>query len=299
LKKLLVVVVFLLLFHPEAFAKAKFQVTVSIQPQVYFLEKIGGERVKINLLVPAGRNPATYAPTPLQIAKLVKSNLYFSIGMPFEKRLMPKIKNIARKTRIIKTQQGIQKRQLEIHHDTDSSHNDQNHSEEHPDKNHQFGYDPHIWLNPLLVKIQAESIKNALSEYDPAGASFYKKNFLHFLSELDQLHIKLKAILAPLQGESIYVFHPSYGYFTDAYGLKQKAIELEGKRPKAKELAQFIKNAKKESVQVIFVQPQFDRNTARKIAMSIKSKVVTLDPLAKNYLLNMESMARKIFSSLQ
>ena len=188
---------------------------------------------------------------------------------------------------------------MEKHQDGDNRHDESNHSQIHSDSDHQTGYDPHIWLDPLLVKIQAETIKNALSEYDPTGASFYKKNFLHFLSELDQLHIKLKAILAPLQGESIYVFHPSYGYFTDVYGLKQKAIELEGKRPKAKELAQFIKNAKKESVQVIFVQPQFDRNTARKIAMSIKSRVVTLDPLAKNYLLNMESMARKIFSSLQ
>lgn len=299
MKKLLIMIIFLLFMHSAAIAKANIQVTVSIQPQVFFLEKIGGEKVSINLLVPAGRNPATYAPTPLQIAKLVKSALYFAIGMPFENRLMPKIKNIARNTRIIETQQNIQKRQLENHFDADQHHEHEADEEETSDQDHQIGYDPHIWLNPLLVKTLAETIKNALSEYDPSGTTFYHQNYLNFLSELDQLHSKLKLILAPLSGKTIYVFHPSYGYFTDAYGLRQKAIELEGKRPKAKELAQFIKTAKKENVRVIFVQPQFDRNTARKIASSIKGKVITLDPLAEKYLQNLETMAQKIVSALQ
>ncbi|MBT4288667.1 MAG: zinc ABC transporter solute-binding protein [Deltaproteobacteria bacterium] len=298
MKKVLLCLLTLICFQKQGFAETKLQVTVSIQPQVFFLEKIGGDHLKINLLVPAGRNPATYSPTPIQIAKLVKSKLYFRIGMPFEKSLLPKIKNIAKNTRIIETQAGIKRRNLAAHHheDEDDHGGDDKDHNEHADQ--KPGNDPHIWLNPLLVKVQAETIVKALSEYDPSRAADYQSNTLKFISELDQLHLRLKTLLTPLAGKSIYVFHPSYGYFTDEYGLKQVAIEFEGKRPKARELAKFIKMAKKEQVQIIFVQPQFDRSTAKKIAGAINGDVIILDPMAKEYLKNLENMAAKIVKGI-
>lgn len=268
----------------------KINVSVSIQPQVYFLERIGGNKVRINLLVPPGKNPATFAPTPRQVAKLVKSRIFFTIGVPFENALLPKIRNIAKNTLIVETQKGIKKRRISAHHGHE---NEEEHHKEEGIEN-----DPHIWLNPLMVKIQAKTILQALIQHDPANAQYYRNNYHVFALELDQVHLNLKKTLAPLKSKTIYVFHPSFGYFTDLYQLNQEAIEVEGKRPKIKALAKFIKNAKKENIKVIFVQPQFDRNTAQKIAAAIKGTVVTLDPMAKNYIYNLELMAGKIKEAL-
>ena len=98
----------------------------------------------------------------------------------------------------------------------------------------------------------------------------------------------------PLQGKTLLVFHPSYGYFADAYGLKQIAVEMGGKEPGARQLARLIDRAKEDGVRMIFVQPQFSKGSARTIAEAIGGAVVPLDPLARDYLENLERMARDI-----
>ncbi len=274
-------------------------VFVSIQPQAYFVERIGGDRVLVDVLVLPGKNPASYAPTPAQMAKLSKAKIFFRIGVPFENALMPKIVNTAKKLQIIDTRKGIQLRRMEgrhhnenvtLGHDTHGTHDHQHEA---------GGNDPHIWLNPMLVKKQAETIYNALVKLDPMGKSEYSANFNGFISNLDALHGKIQQALAPVKGETIFVFHPSFGYFTDAYGLKQMAVEMEGKTPKGKDLVLFIKKAKKEAVRVVFVQPQFDSNAAKNIARAIHGAVVSLNPLARDYIHNLEVMAGKVSDALK
>ena len=265
----------------------KLKVNVSILPQVYLLDKTGGERVEISLLVPPGKDPHSYSPTPGQIAKLVKSKILFLIGMPFEKALLPKIQNIAPKTAIIHTEQGIERLKIKSRHDRDDHEPTENHHGE-------GTADPHIWLDPSLVKLQTETILRALIQHDPAGESYYTKRAKQFISDLDQTHQSIKQLLSPLKGKTIYVFHPSFGYFTNAYQLIQEAIEIEGKRPKIKELALLIKKAKREKAKVIFVQPQFDKSAAQKIARAINGEVIPLNPLAQDILGNLEFMARSI-----
>ena len=109
---------------------------------------------------------------------------------------------------------------------------------------------------------------------------------------------QLHTILKKISGENIFVFHPFLGYFTDAYGLKQVAIETMGKAPKGRELSKIIKLAKKEKIKTIFVQPQFDQNTAKKIATIIHGKVVSVNPLAYNYISNMENIAQTIAQAM-
>ena len=268
----------------------KISVTVSIAPQIHFLEKIGGERVDVNLLLPPGKDPHSYAPTPNRMAKLAKSDLLFLIGVPFERTLLPKIRSVAPKTRIVQTQKGIRKRKQTSDREEEHHEHEKEHGEE--------GHDPHIWLAPPLVKIQARHMLRALTEADPEGASYYSTRYGRFVAELDRLHESAAAALAPYRGRTVYVFHPSFGYFTDAYGLKQKAVETEGNRPKIKDLAAFVKRAKKENVRVLFVQPQFDPTAARKIAKAIDATVVAIDPLAEDYLANMERMVRQIRAAL-
>jgi len=268
------------ILHSNEICKAngeseKLHVFVSILPQAYFVERVGGTHVEVEVLVGPGQSPATFEPAPQQMTKLSQTSVYFSIGVPFEKRLVEKIQATLTNLRIIDTRQGIKLRTMQDEHHGGSS-------------------DPHIWLNPNLVKIQATTICDELCRLDPQNAAEYRKNLKAFKTDLHEVDTRIAQMLAPLRGRKFYVFHPSFGYFADAYGLTQVAVEMEGKEPGAKELASLINQAIEDSVKVIFVQPQFSARSTKAVAEAIGGVVVLIDPLAKDYLQNLEDIAEKI-----
>jgi zinc transport system substrate-binding protein len=262
------------------------EVFVSIQPQAYFVERIGGERVRPQVLVKPGESPATYAPTPRQMAALAKAKALFHIGVPFEEALIPRIERTMEGLLVVDTRRGIRLRPMEARH-------------HHPGQTgrayrNRGGMDPHTWLSPVLAKRQARTIFEALVRLDPAGESEYRANYRSFVLDLDALHRRLTEVLSPLRGRKLFVFHPAYGYFAEAYGLTQVPVEIEGKEPTPKELARLIEAAKAHNAKVIFVQPQFSTDRAEAVASAIGGAVVALDPLAKDYIRNLERMAEKI-----
>ena len=277
LKKKFLLLFFILLLPLTGFtAQRPIPIFVTIMPLVYLVERIGGNRVLVNALVLPGKNSVTYTPSFKQMMGLARAKIFFRIGVPMENGLMPKIKNIGKHMLIIDTRKGIRMRRMERgHHQHDG----------------EGALDPHIWLDPNLVKIQAKTICEALAQVDPEGISEYTAGFNSFIADLDLLDKKIKAAFASVRGSSFFVFHPAFGYFADAYGLKQVAVEIEGKAPKGKDLSLFIEKAIKENVRVIFVQPQFDKTAAKKIAKTINGTVVSIDPLAKDYLENLEKIA--------
>lgn len=302
-------------------AEERLNVFVSIVPQKYFVEQITGDLVEVDVLVTPGKSPATYSPTPAQIRKLANADVYFRIGVPFENGFMHKIASIAPDTRVVDTRKGIVLRKMEAHiheHDHQDAHNQNHYGEEehaHPadkDQDHNeeagkdyghgdmdAGRDPHIWMDPVLVKQQAATMAEALGELAPENAARFQENYTLFARKLDQLHDRLKTLLAPLAGQNLFVFHPAFGYLAEAYGLHQIPVETMGRSPKGKELSAIIKLAKDENVRVIFVQPQFDQQAARKIAGAIDGAVVPIDPLAPVYLDNMVQMADTIADALR
>ena len=280
-----------------AMAAGKIQVSVSIAPQAFFAEKVGGERISVHVLLPPGRSPATYAPTPAHVAQLTRSRLLFRIGVPFETAVLPSIEQTFENLQIIDTRQGIALRSFE---DGDHYHGHGEHEEKNTHASHaEEGYDPHIWLDPLLVKKQAATMRDALAAIDPEGTPVYLENCRLFEKELEELDARIREVLAPVKGASLLVFHPSFGYFADAYGLRQVAVEKAGKSPRGKDLAHLIKLAREENVRIIFVQPQFDKYAAEKIAAAINGAVVPLDPLSRDYFGNMEAMANTVAEALK
>ena len=291
----LVTAVLAFLLPLNSSAKTPVNVQVSILPQKYFVERIGKDHVKVDVLVKPGKNPATYSPTPDQIKTLASSDVYFRIGVPFENGMLNKIQSIAGIT-VVDTRRDIVLKSMDTHrHGKDDHGQGTGH---HDDRNF-MGKDPHIWMNPLMVKQQAHTIFLTLSSLDLDHQEVYQKNYDRFIQDLDTLDNRLKTILSPLKGETLFVFHPTFRYFTDAYGLKQVAIEAMGKAPKGKTLSNMIKLAKQQKARVIFAQPQFDRNAAQKIASAINGTVVTIDPLAYDYLANMDKMAQTIIGALK
>ena len=300
----LAVMVLFYLLPLSVSAKTPVNVQVSILPQKYCVERIGKDRVNVDVLVKPGKSPEIYSPSPNQIKTLVSADIYFRIGIDFETGLMDKIESVAG-LKIVDTREGIVLRDMEAHPHEGEDHDAgraQGHDAEHPEDKEghaHTGKDPHIWMSPKNVKIQAHTIFQALAGMDPEGPEAYQANYDDFIRDLEALDLHLKKVLKPLQGENLFVFHPAFGYFTDRYGLTQIAVETMGKAPKGKELSNIIKLAKKEKTRVIFVQPQFDRSAAEKIASAINGVVVSIDPLAYDYPANMETMAKTIAGALK
>lgn len=261
-------------------------VFVSILPQAFFVERIGGNRVTVDVMVQPGQSPHTYAPSPKQMVRLARAKVYFRINAPFENGFIPKLQSAVPGIEIIDTTRGIVLEKMDDHNNTDDHHHDED-------------LDTHIWLDPLLVKKQAAIIRDGLSAIDPAGRLYFENNFIRFAGELDNLHNRLSLALAPLKGKSFFVFHPAFGYFAKAYGLRQVAVETGGKQPSARHIAQLIEKAREEKVKVIFAQPQFSTKSAETIARAIDGVVIALDPLAGDYLANMEKIAAAMEKALQ
>ncbi|MCX5758703.1 MAG: zinc ABC transporter substrate-binding protein, partial [Candidatus Hydrogenedentes bacterium] len=253
---------------------------VGILPQAYLAERIGGPNIEVAVLVGPGQNYHTYEPTPKQLADLAGASLYFQMGLSFEKRLVEKIVSANPNVRVVDLLEGIALRPM-----------DAEPGEEHPGHG---AMDPHVWLNPLDAKILARNMAGALQQRDPAHAAAYASNLGALDKDLDALHARVSDLLTPFKGRTFYVYHPSFGYFADVYGLKQAAVEIEGKEPTARQLAALIDRAKKEGVRAIFVQQQFPRKCAEAVAREIGGKVIAVDPLARDYVAGVESIAQSL-----
>jgi len=253
-------------------------VTVSIVPQKYFVEKIAKDKVIVNVMVKAGFSPASYEPKTSQMKDLVNSEIYFSIGVPFEESWLNKFKDINKNMRVVDISKGIKKNIIAEHHHHDE---DGHHEEEHHEEGETL--DPHIWLDPILVKTQAKNILDALVLMDNENRKFYYDNYKAFLVELDSLHEKLSLMLKEVKGEKFMVFHPSWGYFATRYDLEQEAVEKEGKNPKPKEIIDLINEAKEDGIKVVFVAPQFSKKSAKIIANGIGGNTIFIDPLSYDW----------------
>ncbi len=274
----------------SAWATERIPVFVSITPQAYFVQQIGKERVDVQVLVGSGADPHTYEPKPRQMVAMSKAVLYFAVGIEFEKAKLEKITAINPRLRVVHTDHGILKLPMATHdhRDEDTHHGDpQSRTEEYA------GHDPHIWLSPPLVMLQARSILTALQAADPAHRSIYEANYRAFILEAVDLDAHLRATFYGLKGASFMAFHPSWGTFAHTYGLKQVPIEIEGKSPKPAQLKELIEYARSNRIKVVFAQPQFSSKSARQISKAIGGRVVFVDPLAKNWSANLRRTAEE------
>jgi zinc transport system substrate-binding protein len=299
-------------------AAGRLPVFVSIVPQQYFVQQIGKDLVDIQVMVQPGASPATYEPKPQQMADLSKAKIYFAIGVPFENAWLRKIADPNPNMRVIHTDQGIEKLAMAAHHHHHDDQTEEHHEGEHHEADHDHeksehhgeaahdedhhehaGLDPHIWLSPPLVKIQARNILAALQEADPANQSVYEANFNEFTARIGQLDTDLKNTFAGKKGLQFMVFHPAWGYFAHAYGLKQVPIEIEGKDPKPAQLKELVQHARENGIKVVFVQPQFSTKSAELIAREIGGQVAFANPLAEDWMANMREVADKFESALK
>jgi zinc transport system substrate-binding protein len=276
---------------------------VSILPQAFFVEKIASEYVDVHVMVGPGQSPHTYEPTSRQLSELARSQVYFAIGVAFEGSLLPRIERSFKEVRIVDTSKGIALRPMVDHHDDSPKAGSAGSSHLHAESALHGGrtgaFDPHVWVSPRLAVAIAGNIRDALVKLDPQHSSTYAENLQRLEAELSAVDGEIARLLAPYAGREFFVFHPAYGYFADAYGLTQVAIEEQGGAPGPKHLAQLIDRAKRQGARAIFVQPQVSATYAETVAKALGGQVVLLDPLARDYPENLLYMARKIVTSFE
>ena len=265
----------------------KILVFATLEPISGIVRDIGGDYVTVNTLVNPGQNPHLFEPSPKQMGILSKATAYFTIGLPLEKSIQNNLGHSVN-VKFIDISEGVIRRNIEEHHHDGDDHD----GDEHEHK------DPHIWLGYAPLKVVVLNTYKQLSLLMPEKKQYFKANYDKYIKDLDSVNNEIKALLAPFKGSTIMVFHPSFGYFTDTYGLEQKAIEFEGKAPTPKRFAELVGESKGK-LHVLFIQPQFDQLTSQSIAKTVGAKVSVIDPMAPNVKENMLQIAKKIYSSLK
>ena len=251
-------------------------VAVSLQPYATLVKMVGGSRVNVVTLLPPGADPHNYEPKPAIIKAFSLAQIYFTDGSGLDKIWMPRFLSANKKVKVMDLSEHMEWMKMEEDHD----HHDHHH--------HDNDIDPHIWTSPARVILLAQNIYQALKEIDPEHLSYYAARYDQALSTLRKADRKLVAAVIgmPKNRRSFIVFHPSYGYLAKDYKLTQYAIEVEGKEPKPKDLANLIQVGRKNNVKVVYVQPQFSKRAAETIAKELGAVIVETDPLSADFLEN-------------
>lgn len=273
---------------------AKLVVMVSIVPQVYFAQRLGGDLVEVQTITPPNYSPETYQVTPRQMDTLGRADIFFRIGMPFEEQLTIRLASTFPKLSVVDTREGVSLLSMT----SDQGHGE--HENEQEEGHHHHGdRDPHIWLDPMRVKQQARIMAEALKRRLPGQAEIFDRNLEAFDREMDDLHREVAEILKPVRGRVFYVFHPAFGYFADTFGLEQRAIEMEGKSPGPRRLYEIMNEIKNAGAKAIFEQPQFSVVELNAVAEETGVSVVLLDSLAEDYNANLKRMAQAVATYLK
>jgi zinc transport system substrate-binding protein len=256
------------------------EVVVSIVPQQYFVQRIGGDKVHVSIMVKAGQSPELFEPSPRIMSIYSTALVYFTIGMPFEQVWIKRVASLNPQISIIATQP----------HEQDLLTANATH--------HYHKWDPHTWLSPLLAIEQARIIMLELVRLKPQHQAIFWSNFNNLSAELTALHDEFLTLFHKIKVQRFISFHPAFSYFSQLYGLQQISIERDGKEPTAKQIAQVIGQFRHSNVSYLLVERQFNQLIPKTIAQSVGAQVLLLDPLAYDYFINMRDIAHKINSAL-
>jgi zinc transport system substrate-binding protein len=284
----------ILLGAMQAQGADELRVAVSIPPQKHILSRIGGDRVTVEVLLPPGANPTTYEPKPSQLINISKVSAFFTIGLPVESVWLKRLRGVNADLRIVTMYRGIERRPMaETYEEALQSGAEWNggRNQGHPD--------PHIWLAPPLVRIMAQTVRDELIRLDPEHASLYRAKFTEFAESINELDRELLELFSDTKTRSFLAFHPAWGYFASAYGLKQVPVMLGAKNLTAKRMHRLIRIARKKDLRTVFYQPQFSSRPARQIAQNLNGSARELDPLAKDWEANLRESARSIRRALE
>lgn len=248
---------------------------VSILPMRSLVKEIVGEDFRIEVLVPPGASPETFEPTPRQFIGLNEAQLVFNVGLlEFETALLDKIED---RTKIVDLSRGI------VRIEGSCAHAGRNGSD------HAHGVDPHVWTSPRALQRMAENAYEAIHARWPDSAK-YTANHARLQEELRQLDLRTAEKIARSGIRYFIIYHPALTYYARDYGLRQEAVEADGKEPSAKRLTALIRQARKDGIGRILYQNQFPVSVVETIARDIGAECAEIDPLREDAIANIDSI---------
>lgn len=244
----------LVLLFTSISAKDKPNVAVSFYPLYDFTKNIGKERVNLTVIIPFSVEPHDWEPSPRDVLKIMNADLfiYNSAGLDnWAERLIKDAKNKGLITINMYKSIGAK------------------------------GEDPHIWLDPVLVKAQLKVIKDALIKIDPKNKSFYETNYKIYLRKIEELDREIKTTLVRCKKKIFVTSHNAFSRFAERYGLKQ--IPITGLTPESepnpKDLVEIVEIVKRYKIKYIFTEPLISPKIAQSISKETGTKILVLDPI--------------------
>ncbi len=266
-------------------------ISVTINPQKYFLEQIVGNKFNVNCVVPAGSNPESFDPAPSQMMALSKSEAFFKVGyLGIENTLLEKARQNNPDLKLIDCSEGIVPVDGNLHEDCAHGHHD-HHNDAHSGH---VGGDPHIWSSPLTARTMVENMYLAVVDMDSVNRKYYKVNYDKLIGEINHTDSIISVLIAKAPSKGFIIYHPALSYFANEYGLTQYSIEYEGKNPSPAQLKNLIDRAKEEGVKVVFIQQEFDTKNAQTVADAIGGKAVVIDLMAYDWHHEMIKIAKAL-----
>jgi len=253
-------------------------------PAAAFLaHEIGQDKVEVITALPDGSNHEFSSITPKTVSKILQARLFLTIGLPFEEQIADSLQDRNPKLIIVHLEDGVRRIAMGIAHD----HTDHHHT---PECHTGTTEDPHIWMNPLNMIHMAQALEAALAKELPSASDAFAGNSRALVERLRNLHETNLSVLRPMRESTLLSYHAAFGYFADAYGLKQLAIENEGKSPSARKIADMLGQSKEQMIACMLIQPQFDTPPIRRLASRIGLPAEVVDPLSADYFGMMERL---------
>lgn len=270
-------------------------ITVSLEPQKYFLDKIVGDKIQVECLLKNGANPENYEPAMSDLMTLQRSVAYLKMGnVGFEQVLVDKLAQNDESLLVYDSSHGI-----DFIMGTHDCCEHQHHNHEHGDEsveghNHALSADPHTWTSVINAKIIARNMLDVVLDVDSANTDYYNANYNSLIASLDSLDNYASAKLAPHKGEAFLVWHPSLSYFARDYGLEQISVGQIGKELSAQQLQTQIDNARNHNAHVFFFQKEFDSQQASVLNKQIGAKMININPLSYEW----ETEIRRVIDAI-
>lgn len=245
-----------------------------------FAEEIGGDRVRVEMVIPPGADPHTYEPTSKQMTDIAEADLFLTVGHDLEPYVESMEKSLASENvTFVKTAEDVKLLSAEdtvhVHSEDDGhEHEEDEHAEEghSEDDGHNHGqYDPHVWLDPTNAVSMAEAIEAAFSEQAPDYKDEFADRLSAFKEEAETLDAELKAAVEGGSKSELLVTHAAYGYLADRYGFDQLPIAglTPSEEPSQQALKRVIEEAQLHDLKYI----AFEDTVTPKVAEVVKSEI--------------------------
>lgn len=252
--------------------KGKIIVTATIYPLYEFACQVGGERVQVKKLIPAGGEPHSWEPSPRDIISIFDGQVFIFNGAGMEPWAEKQKEQLAqKKVKVVEASAGMD---LIRHEEGAHKH--------HEDSKHEhLATDPHVWLDPVNAQQIVNKIKDALCEADPVGKNHYSERAAAYCRKLDQLDKEYREKLGTFANREFVVSHEAFGYLARRYGLQQ--IGIMGLSPESEpdpvHLKEVVKFCREHKVKYIFFETLVSPKLSETVARETGARTLVLNPI--------------------